>query len=138
MSYSLAVRDGDLVREGSSLAIVHGVDKLKQDMQLWITERFGSDRFHPAMGSMLQEYIGTVINPNTNIEIQDEILRVLNNYQRVTLQGFQENPRLYSLTELLDSIDDILVNITYDTVSVTVSVRSAARVDTSIVVAQGV
>jgi phage baseplate assembly protein W len=70
MSYSLAVRGGDLVPEGSSLAIVWGIDKLKQDLQLWVTERYGNDRFHPGLGSILQDYIGSVISPRTQAEIE--------------------------------------------------------------------
>ena len=46
MSYSLAVRNGDLVKRGSNLDVVWGIDKLKQDLQCWVTERFGGDRFH--------------------------------------------------------------------------------------------
>jgi len=138
MSYSLAVRNGDLVREGSNLAIVWGIDKLKQDLQLWVAERYGGDRFHPELGSVLQDHIGDVISPRTRAEIEDEVMRVLDNYQRVQMYGFKRNPRLYSMTELLESIDKISVAINFDTVSVAVSVRSAARVDTRVVVTQGV
>jgi len=138
MGYSLAVSNGDLVMEGSYLKVVWGIDKLKQDLQLWMTERYGSDRFHPAMGSILQDYIGTVISPRTRAEIQDEVMRVLDNYQRVQLQAFQKSPTLFGMSELLEAIDDIKVNITFDTVNVSVSVRNAARVDALILVSQGV
>lgn len=138
MSYSLAVSNGDLARQGSNLAVVWGIDKLKQDLQLWVTERFGGDRFQPMMGSVLQDYIGSVISLRTRAEIEDEIMRVMDNYQRVQMHGFKINPRLYSMTELLESVDDIAVGITYDTVSVSVSVRSAARTDARITLSQGV
>lgn len=138
MSYSLAVSNGDLTRQGGSLAVVWGIDKLKQDLQLWVAERFGGDRFHPAMGSILQDYIGTVISPRTRAEIEDEVMRVLDNYQRVQIYGFKRNPRLYSMAELLESVENISVNVTFDTVSVSVSVRSAARDDALITMTQGV
>lgn len=138
MSYSLAVSNGDLIRQGGSLAVVWGIDKLKQDLQLWVAERFGGDRFHPRMGSILQEYIGTVISPRTRAEIEDEVMRVLDNYQRVQIYGFKRNPRLYSMTELLESVENIAVSVSFDTVSVSVSVRTAARADALITMTQGV
>ena len=138
MSYSLAISNGDLVRQGSNLAVVWGIDKLKQDLQLWVTEKFGGDRFHPTMGSILQDYIGSVISLRTRAEIEDEVLRVMDNYQKVQMYGFKINPRLYSMSELLESVDDISVSVGYDTVSVSVSVRSAAREDARIAVSQGV
>jgi phage baseplate assembly protein W len=138
MSYSLAVSNGDLVRQGSNLAVVWGIDKLKQDLQLWVAERFGGDRFHPDMGSTLQDYIGTVISRRTKAEIEDEVMRVLDNYQRVQVYGFKREPRHYSMTQLLEAVKDITINVTYDTVTVAVSVVSAARDNTKIFVSQGV
>lgn len=138
MSYSLAVRDGDLAREGSNLAVVWGIDKLKQDLQLWVAERYGGDRFHPELGSILQDEIGSIISPRTKAKVEDEVMRVLDNYQRVQMYGFKRNPRLYSMSELLEAIDNVAVNISFDTVSVAVSVRSAARTTTRITVTQGV
>ena len=138
MSYSLAVSNGDLVRQGANLAVVWGIDKLKQDLQLWVAERFGGDRFHPEMGSILQDYIGTVISPRTKAEIEDEVMRVLDNYQRVQIYGFKRNPRLYSMTELLDKVKDVSVSVNYDTISVSVSVRTVARDDALITMTKGV
>ena len=138
MSYSLAVRNGDLVKKGSNLDVVWGIDKLKQDLQCWVTERFGGDRFHPLMGSILQDYIGSIISPRTKAEIEDEVMRVMDNYQRVQMYGFKTNPRLYSMAELLEDVDDISVNVSFDTISVSVAVRSAARTNAVITVSQGV
>ena len=138
MSYSLAVRNGDLVKRGSNLDVVWGIDKLKQDLQCWVTERFVGDRFHPLMGSILQDYIGTIISPRTQAEIEDEVMRVMDNYQRVQMYGFKTNPRLYSMEELLESVNDISVSVSFDTISVFVDVCSAARTNTTITVSQGV
>jgi len=127
VTYSLAIADGDLVQQGSQLQIVHGIDKLKQDLQLWVLERFGGDRFHPDMGSILQDMIGGIITPATQVEIANEIERVLDNYQRVQFKALKENPQLFSTTELLYSIDDISVKVYYDRIEATVRVRSAAN-----------
>lgn len=132
MSYSLAIQNGDLVQQGSDLVLVYGVEKLKQDLICWTQEAYGGDRFHPSMGSVLQEFIGSVITPRTHAQVQSEVARILDNYARVQLQGFKTNPRIYSMTELLASVDDIVVNMMYDTVRVNASVRTAARQDTVI------
>jgi len=138
VGYSLAIANGDLVQQGSSLAIVWGVDKLKQDLSLWMTERFGGDRFHPAMGSILQDMIGDIIRASTQNRIENEVARVLDNFQRVQFRALKENPQLFSLSELLFSIDKIDVRISYDTVRVMVQVRTAANDQASITFTQGV
>jgi hypothetical protein len=138
MSYSLAISNGDLVRQGSNLAVVWGIDKLKQDLQLWVAERFGGDRFHTNMGSTLQDYIGTVVSRRTKAEIEDEVMRMLDKYQRVQVYGFKREPRHYSLTQLLERVSDINISVTYDYLLVSVSIVSAAQAPTKIVVSQGV
>ena len=127
ISYSLAVADGDLVLEGSNLGIVTGIDKLKMELSHWVTERYGGDRFHPDMGSILQSMIGGRVTASTQYRISTELARVLDNYQRVQYVALQANPSLFSTSELLYSIDDIAVTISYDTVSAVVKVTSAAK-----------
>lgn len=134
MTYSLAVVNGDLVRQGNSLGIVYGVEKMKQDLCLWVTERYGIDRFHPKMGSVLPDFIGSLITDNTRSKVQSEILRILQNYQAVQLQGLKAAPQRYSYSEILFSIDAINVAISYDTVAATVQVRSADKTPAMIAV----
>ena len=136
MTYSLAIANGGRVRSGNSMAIVYGSEKLKQDLCLWVTERYGTDRFHPKLGSVLPDFIGSLITDNTRTQIQSEILRILQNYQAVQLQGMKAAPQRYSYSELLYSIDAINVAISYDTVSATVAVRNADRTPATIAVTQ--
>jgi hypothetical protein len=136
VTYSLAVVNGDLVRTGNSMAIVYGVEKLKQDLCLWVTEGYGIDRFHPKMGSILPDYIGSVITDSTRVQVQSEILRILQNYQAVQLQGLKGSPQRYSYSELLYSIDSINVAISYDWVSATVSIKNAENYPSMIKIAQ--
>ena len=77
MSYSFRIADGDLVALGNQLDLVFGVDKLKQDIDLWMRERYGGDRFHVTMGSVLQEFIGDIVSGATRAKIHAEVLRVL-------------------------------------------------------------
>lgn len=132
MSYSFAIKDGDLVQTGSQLDLVFGVDKLRQDIQLWLMERYGGDRFHVNTGSILQEFIGGVAKESTRVEVQAEVLRVLQNYQTLQLRKFKNNPQSLSTDELLVSIDNIVSQIQYDTVNVTVKLRNGSQQATTI------
>jgi phage baseplate assembly protein W len=125
MSFSLALQNGDLVQRGGRLGIVYGTEKLVQDLNVWLTEGYGGDQMHPEFGSILESYIGTIINPATKAEVRSEVLRVLQNYQAVQLRGIKNTPQKYSLSEILYSINDIKISITYDTVSVMISVGTA-------------
>ncbi len=137
MSFSLQVAGGDLVQQGSRLAIVHGTDKLKQDLTLWMCERYGIDRFHPVMGSCFQNYIGGVITSHTRAMVQSEAQRVLSNYQKVQYMGLRQSPTLYSMSELLWSINAINVTVNYDSVGVLIAVSNGQQEPTSISVTQG-
>lgn len=138
MTYSLAVIDGDLAQRGSSLAIVYGIDKLRQDLSLWITERHGIDRFHPLMGSILPDFIGSLITSGTESQIQNEVLRILKNYQANQFQSFKAAQQNYSYSELLYSIDAINVALSFDTVHATISVRALDGTSSVVAVTQSV
>lgn len=137
MSFSLMVANGDLVQQGSQLGIVYGVDKLKQDLTLWLAERYGIDRFHPAMGSNLQNYIGGIISYHTQSMVYNEVMRVLDNYQRVQFRGLREAPTVYSLSELLWSIDQLNVGVGYDTVGVFIQVSNGQQQPATVALNQG-
>jgi phage baseplate assembly protein W len=137
MSFSLQVANGDLVQAGSSLGIVYDSNKLQQDMTLWLAERYGIDRFHPAMGSQLQNYIGGIINYNTQATVYSEVMRVLDNYQKVQFQAFRANPSLFSLAEMLYAINSVNVNVGYDSVSIVASVCNAQQQNLTTAVSTG-
>lgn len=137
MTFSLQVLNGDLAMRGSELGIVYGVNKLTQDLTLWLTERYGIDRFHPQMGSNFQNYIGGIINYSTESMITNETNRVLDNYAKVQMRGFRESPSIYALAELMASVNQVSVGITYDTVSVAINVSNAIRQSTTISTTQG-
>lgn len=127
MSFSLAIVDGDLAPQGGQLQIVYGVDKLKQDMDCWVRERIGVDRFHPRYGSQLEDFIGGIIGPDTSHEIAQEILRVLHNYQAVLLQALKQDPQSFSLSELLMDITSVSATSGYDTVNASIVVVNGER-----------
>jgi phage baseplate assembly protein W len=135
MSYSFRIADGDLVALGNQLSLVFGVDKLRQDIDLWLRERYGGDRFHVTMGSVLPDFIGDVMSGSTRAEIHGEVLRVLQNYQAVQLRRLHENPQLLSTSELLVSVDDIATGVSFDTAQATIKLRNGSNTATTIKVA---
>ena len=137
MSYSLAIADGDLAKRGSQMALVFGVNKLKQDMNCWLLEQYGGDRFHVNMGSVLQDFIGGVVSGSTRAEVEAEIMRVLENYQAMQVRRFKENPQKFSPSELLVSVDSVDVTVDYSVVRATVRVRNGSNEATTINVASG-
>lgn len=126
MSYSLALENGDLHATGSRLDIVQGTAKLSQDVDLWLREEYGINRFHPQYGSILDNFIGGVVTRNTNTEVQSEVLRVLQNYQNIQLSRFKANPQKFSPDELLNDVSNVNTQIAYDKVVVTVNFTTAA------------
>lgn len=139
MSLSLKVVNGDLSITAGKFDIVQGLDKLKQDLTLWLTERYRDDRFHPTYGSILDGYIGGVINANdTIVRVQSETLRVLSNYMQIQMARFRENPLKFQPSELLQSVNGVDVSLSYDKVIVLVRITTAARTTTSISVGFGV
>lgn len=132
MSYSLAISDGDLVQQGSQLGLVFGVNKLKQDVNLWMLEQYRGDRFHVSYGSILQDFIGGIANEASRAEIYGEVLRVLQNYQVAQRRRFNENPELFSASELLVEVDEVDVTMSYDTVTVVVKLRNGSKQYTTI------
>jgi hypothetical protein len=137
VSFSFQVANGDLVLAGDSFAIVYGQNKLTQDLTLWLAERYGIDRFHPMMGSQFQNYIGGIIGYNTQSMVYGEALRVLDNYQKVQFNAFQQNPQNFAMAELLYNIDSVDVSITYDTVAVAIAITNGASQASSVTVSQG-
>ena len=137
MSFSLALRGGDLCMEGNQLGIVYGTEKLEQDLQLWVAERYNTDRFHPAMGSRLQDFIGGVIGYATRSMVYGEVVRVLENYIKVQRMGLRQAPSLYSLSELLSSVNDISIGVGFDTITIAVNVSNGESQTTTIALTQG-
>lgn len=126
MSYSLKITpDGDLDADTGVFGRVLGVDKLTQDLSLWLREPYGTDRFHSLYGSVLDQYIGSIINKLSEHEIKAEVVRVVNAYQQIQLSALKVNPSKYDLDELLDTVESIAVKLSYDAVYVDVKFRTA-------------
>ena len=125
MTRSFALEDGDLAVRSSRVQLVSGQDKLKQDLDCWLKETYGSDRFHLLYGSVLDQYVGSVINFDTAAYIRAEVIRVLNNFQQLQLRRVQANAALFSPQQLLDTIVSVVVGSNYDTIVAVVTYQTA-------------
>lgn len=127
MSYSFTVAEKDIVLKGSNIGLVYGRSKLIQDLSLWLTERYRSDRFHSNYGSILDSFIGDVMDPMTADEVESEVYRVLQNYQTMQYRRMQEDPTSLSPEEVLIEVEDVNAKVDFDSVVVVISIVTGTR-----------
>lgn len=126
------VRNGDLALGDGGFALISGPSKLRQDLALALQEPIGTDRFHRAFGSTLDQYVGQPTNPAIEAFIGAEVERVVINYittQQALLQRDQltgRSPR-YDSGEVISRLDDVFVEQQFDRYVVTVTVTTMSR-----------
>lgn len=121
------VAEQDIKLKGSHVGLVYGRDKLIQDLTLWLTERYRSDRFHSNYGSILDGFIGEVMDPMTASEVEAEVHRVLQNYQMVQYRRMQDDPTSLSPEEVLVEVEDVNAKVDFDSVVVVISIVTGTR-----------
>ena len=127
MSYSFMVAEKDIALKGSHVGLVYGRDKLIQDLTIWLTERYRSDRFHSSYGSILDGFIGEVMDRMTASEVEAEVHRVLQNYQMVQYRRMQDDPTSLSPEEVLVEVEDVNAKVDFDSVVVVISIVTGTR-----------
>lgn len=139
MSWSLEVRNGDLVVDSARLGEVKGHRKLVQDLSHWILEPMGTDNLHMRYGSIIdgglkdgvqqQSMIGSTNSRFVWAELQSEINRIVKEYQRMQLNRARTDKYTLSnstLTrdEVLYSVQSIDFNQAEDKIIVSVSIKN--------------
>lgn len=92
MSWSLALRNGDLALGGTQLAAVKGTAKLIQDLRCAILEPMGTDSLHASFGSLIdggRKPDGTVVTSPLggsnwsaiSSQIEAELRRILDEHR---------------------------------------------------------
>lgn len=137
------VTTGDLILTQGTFATLSGRSKIQQDLAIANITPYGSNNLHPRFGSVLPQYIGQPIGQTTKQLIYSEVNRVINNYNSVQLakaksfiqQGLQSP---YGQDDLIQTINSIDVQQSYDTfyVTVTCTTMAGTEVSTAITVAQ--
>jgi len=130
---TLALANGDLVVAPGGHATVTAAAKIRQDMALALGEPLGNDRFHTEWGSVLPTYIGQPVDEQTKLNVQAEVARIIEQQMAIqqrdisqdTMQGRASR---YSSSDVIVGIQNLVVDIRYDTVKVTVSLVTQAGV----------
>lgn len=130
---TLALVHGDLVigSDGNYL-LYTGADRIRQDLTLALTEEYGTDRFHPGFGSIVQEYLGRPITPDLQLLVQAEVNRVIQNYliiqQNEVIRGtLYDVAGTYNTADVVRSVDSITVRAVMDTIYIAVALTTLAR-----------
>ncbi len=116
---TLKLQGRDLVVSGGDLALVTGAEKTVQDLTCALIEPLGNDRFHPGFGSSLDTFIGFTQDQTLTFEIQQEILRVINNYiavqqDKLASSRIAGQTTAYSFDELVNNIREIVPTASFD------------------------
>lgn len=142
MSWSLRLRHGDLVCEGSSLGQVTNQQKLVQDLRCAILEKRGMDNAHPRFGSILNggfndkgKWVDTIIGEDdidfVVAQVEAELRRIGTEHQISQAARAKEDRYIYGEStlnnaELLASIDNINFVQAEDKLLVTVFLKTGA------------
>lgn len=143
MSWSLDLRNGDLVISGARLGQTTGAEKLVQDLRCALLETRGHDDMHPTFGSLIDggrddsgaevvSIIGTNNWPFAVLQIDSEIRRIAGDYQLRQIERGKNDRRTYGESTLTN--DELLLEVTNIE---TVQAQDMLMVNVSLKTAQG-
>lgn len=128
---TLALKNGDLVVQAGGHKTISGPTKITQDLSLALGETYGADRFHPDLGSVLDDFFGQPIGDMTEAMIETEVARVVNLYiakqqQQVLHDRLEYRQSRFDSSDIVTSLDFIEAKADYDQIRVRLSLRTAA------------
>lgn len=123
------IRNGDLVIGAGGYTAVSGAAKVRQDLGIAVREPYGSDRFHPRWGTLLHEYVGSTVGPLSEMRIQAEVGRLIQNYIFVQSEMLDSDVTArrqtrFSRDEVIESVQSIDLVQEYDKFRVRVIVKT--------------
>jgi phage baseplate assembly protein W len=130
---SLALVQGDLAIDGTGDYLTFsGVDRIRQDLTLALTEEFGSNRFHPTWGSIIKQYLGQQLTPEVEQAVKAEVNRVVQNYivlqqQEVLRDSQVDVAGRFDTSDVVRNVSDIMSRVLLDTIYVSATVTTLAR-----------
>lgn len=140
MSWSLKLRNGDLVTDGAQLAQVTGAGKLVQDLRCAILERRGHDDLHRQFGSLIDggydndgEYVDSIIGEIdidfAVLQIESDLRRIMTEHQQRQVARSKNDRQKYGQStlendELLYSVEDITFTQAQDKIMVNVFIKT--------------
>jgi phage baseplate assembly protein W len=134
---TLALFNGDLMLAQGGYFMSTGVDRIRQDLSLAMLEEYGTDRFHPAYGSVLMRYIGNPLTPQLEMLVRAEVNRVLQNYiaiqQAEVIRDTQYDVKgRFKTSDVVRSILSISTQANVDRIDVRLALETLARTTVTI------
>lgn len=128
--FTLRLTDGDLSIGNDGFAKATGPDRISQDLRCALLEPLGTDRFHPGYGSMIDSFVGSVLDPGDEFQAHQEVVRVVQNYvavQRDQLErdGLSGGRSRYSTQDVVASADGITAKVNEDAVTINIPILTA-------------
>jgi hypothetical protein len=137
------IKDGDLVLGPGGFQTLEGPAKVAQDLGIAVREPIGCDRFHEGWGSGLHAFVGGRADDYTQMLIEGEINRLVNNYMMTQAEHVERDdtnsrkPR-FATSELIGDIDSIDIVQQYDRFFIRVSLTTVAGDSVTLVQTVGV
>jgi phage baseplate assembly protein W len=128
---TLLLRDGDLVPSHRDFLMVRGAGKVAQDLRCALLEPLGNDRFHTGWGSSLQNFIASIADEGTRMEIEAEVNRVISNYAAIQRDKVEadisgDEDSRFTTSEILSRVQNVTVSVASETVNINISLRTVA------------
>lgn len=123
---TLALAGGDLVVGPMGHQTVSGTRRIRQDLALHLGETYGADRYHPEMGSVLVDYIGEIIDEETEMLVRAEVGRVVQQYiaiqdREVRRDHLAARASRFDASDVVTGIREVTATVDYDTIRVSVA-----------------
>ena len=130
---TFALVHGDLMVDSSGQLLTYsGVDRIRQDLQLALSEEYGANHFHPKWGSIVKSYIGNPITPNLQQLVQAEVNRVVQNYITLQQASVLRNTTydiagVFDTSDVVQSVGPLNVSTSYDTIYISATLTTVDR-----------
>lgn len=126
---TLALVGGDLALGEGGYRTLTGPARIRQDLALAMAEPYGHDRFHPEYGSVLSSYIGQPLDAELELLVRSEVVRVLHQYigaqqADIAADALSGSRSRFSYADVVDEISSVTTDVSYDTLKVTVVLRT--------------
>lgn len=129
----MALINGDLaIGTDGGYLLYSGIARIKQDLTLALTEEYGTDRFHPTYGSIVQAYLGQVITPEVLQLVRAEVNRVLQNYliiqqNEVIRDTVIDVTGRFDTSDVVQSVDNVTTRSVLDTIYLAATLTTLSR-----------
>lgn len=130
---TLALINGDLaIGTNGAYLLYSGVSRIKQDLTLALTEEYGTDRFHPTYGSIVQSYLGQILSAELMQLVRAEVNRVLQNYliiqqNEVLRDTLIDVANRYDTSDVVQSVDSVQARAVLDTIYLSATLTTLSR-----------